>query len=123
SCVPRAGRDARVATRQARRRSRCYPRAHEGRPMRRNVLTLVMLLVAPAAPSQVVPAEFLRDRIFAVVSTPHGAPVRFLTDSGGGWNAISESAQARLNLRQDGAVDTDAGRAPLVDASALFSRS
>lgn len=91
--------------------------------MRRKVLTLLCFLMAPWAHSQGVPAEFLRDRIFVLGNAASGERVRFFTDTGGGWNAISAVAQARLKLPRQGDVEIDGGRAPLVDASALFDHA
>ena len=91
--------------------------------MRRKVLTLLCFLMAPAVHSQVVPAEFLRDRIFVVGSAANGERVRFFTDTGGGWNAISAVTETRLKLPRQGDVEIDQGRAPLVDASTLFDHS
>lgn len=79
--------------------------------------------MAPWVHAQVVPAEFLRERIFVVGSLANGERVRFFTDTGGGWNAISAPAQARLKLPQQGEAEIDGGRAPLVDAGALFEHS
>jgi len=80
------------------------------------------MLMAASARTQVVPTEFVRDRIF-VIAHADGAPVCFFTDTGGGWNAISDLAQARLKLPQKGEVEVDGGRAMLVDGDALFRRS
>ena len=91
--------------------------------MRRKVPAFLFFLMAPLVHSQVVPTEFLRDRIFVVASAADGGRVRFFTDTGGGWNAISDAARARLKLPQKGDVEIEGGRAPLVDASALFDHS
>jgi hypothetical protein len=88
--------------------------------MRRKVPTVLFFLMAPWVHAQVVPTEFLRDRIFVVARAENGAPVRFFTDTGGGWNAISDAARARLKLPTAGEADMDGGRAPLVDAGVLF---
>jgi hypothetical protein len=91
--------------------------------MRRKLPAFLFFLVAPLVHPQVVPTEFDSDRIFVIANAANGARVRFFTDTGGGWNAISDATQARLKLPQDGDVDIDAGRAPLVDAGALFDHA
>lgn len=97
--------------------------AREVRPLRWKVLILPCVLMAPAVHSQVVPAEFVRDRIFVLGSAADGERVRFFTDTGGGWNAISAVAETRLKLPRQGDVEIDQGRAPLVDARTLFDHS
>jgi hypothetical protein len=91
--------------------------------MRRTTLTCFFLLLLPFAQAQVLPTEFIHDRIFVLATTADGAPLRFFTDTGGGWNAISVSAQRRLKLPQKGDAELDAGRAPLVDPEGLFRHS
>ena len=117
---PTQGRDHVRGAASIRMALRCYSLARMKRLMRLKLPTFLCFTMAPLAHSQVVPTEFLRDRIFVVASAATGAPVRFLTDSGGGWNAISDVARARLKLRQEGDVELGDRRAPLVDASALF---
>jgi predicted aspartyl protease len=104
--------------------SRCYPVARKERLMRQKAVSLsLFFLIAPMAHSQAVPAEFVRDRIFVLATSSNGDRVRFLTDTGGGWNALSDTANAGLKLAQRGDVEVDAGRAPLVDPGALFHHS
>jgi hypothetical protein len=91
--------------------------------MRRKVLTLLLILVAPSAHTQVIPAEFVRDRIFVLATATDGTHVRFFTDTGGGWNAISDGARARLKLQPVGEAELEKSRAPLVDATKLFGHS
>jgi len=86
-------------------------------------LSCLLLMFLPLAQAEDIPAEFVRDRIFVVVNGPDGKPVRFFTDTGGGWNAISEGTQRRLKLPHSGNTQLDAERAALVDASELFRRS
>ena len=54
----------------------------------------------------VLPAEFDGNRIFLVPSTADGVVVRFLTDTGGGWNAIKRSTVEELNLTNSIADDS-----------------
>jgi hypothetical protein len=65
----------------------------------------VFACAGPAsAASHVVPAEFVGDRVFVVVPVPQGPAVRFFTDSGSGWNAISQGAVKRLAMEEQGKV-------------------
>lgn len=67
------------------------------------------------AASHALPAEFVDHRVFVVAKTADGAPVRFYTDSGGGWNAVSAAAAKRLALTSLGEIDGDEGKARVVD--------
>lgn len=60
---------------------------------------------SPSAPtfSGPVPVVFENDQVFVVGKTATGQEARFFTDTGGGFNALSESAAERLGLR---VVDT-----------------
>lgn len=87
------------------------------------VLLLLLLLMLAPAHAQVVPAEFVHDRIFVVTTAPDGTRVRFFTDTGGGWNAIGASMQQRLALAHTGDIEIDEARAPLVDGAVLFRRA
>lgn len=46
----------------------------------------------------VLPSEFENNRILLLPVTPEGRVVRFVTDTGGGWNAIKRSVIADLGL-------------------------
>jgi hypothetical protein len=91
--------------------------------MRRFALTCLFLLMLPTTRAQVLPTEFVRDRIFVLAKPADGPPIRFFTDSGGGWNAISSSAQQRLKLPRKGDVDMEGERAPIVDPAILWQHS
>ena len=69
----------------------------------------MFLLVCNVAMAQVLPAQFVHDRIFIVVPAPDGTEVRFYTDTGGGWNAISETVVERLKLPRTGSVESETG--------------
>jgi len=49
---------------------------------------------------EIVPAEFIGDRVFATPTTADGTVLRFFTDTGGGWNAIAEDVAERLGLER-----------------------
>jgi hypothetical protein len=89
----------------------------------RKLTAFLFFLATPLVHSQAIPTEFTRDRVFVIASAANGDRVRFFTDTGGGWNALSDAAQARLKLPLEGDVELDDGRAPLADASALFDHS
>jgi hypothetical protein len=91
--------------------------------MRRTPLCCLIFLMLPLGQAQVLPTEFVRDRIFVLARAADGSTVRFFTDTGGGWNALSAGAQQRLRLPQKGDAALDDGRAPLVDPTELFRRS
>ncbi len=67
-----------------------------------------LLLLGVSCNSQetadVLPSEFDTNRIFLVPVTPDGRVVRFVTDTGGGWNAIKRSVVEELDLT-DAVVD------------------
>jgi hypothetical protein len=83
--------------------------------MKRILLCCLLALAVTPAFAQLVPTQFVRDRIFVVARDPDGKPLRFFTDTGGGWNAIGEPVVDRLQLAQTSAVEMDDLRAALVD--------
>jgi len=68
----------------------------------RLALIAAFLLLGVSCSSQnaaeVLPSEFENNRIFLVPVTPEGRVVRFVADTGGGWNAIKRSVVAELDL-------------------------
>jgi hypothetical protein len=89
--------------------------------MRRTVPAFFVLLMTPLAQSQVVPTEFANDRILVIASAANGVRVRFFTDTGGGWNAISVVRNAADQIgdmtvgvadAEDGFSDRTAGKTP-----------
>lgn len=52
---------------------------------------------APASERQAIPAEFVHERIFVTPSID-GRALRFFTDTGGGWNAMSRRVAAEIGL-------------------------
>ncbi|MEM7430505.1 MAG: hypothetical protein AAF351_01070 [Pseudomonadota bacterium] len=46
---------------------------------------------------EALPAEFKNDRIYLVPMMPDGSVVRFITDTGGGWNAIKWSVATKID--------------------------
>lgn len=71
-------------------------------------------LVASAG-AQELPAQFDHDRIRLSVKAPDQSTLRFYTDSGGGWNAITKTASDRLKLRTVGQVEVDEEKVGVVD--------
>ena len=90
--------------------------------MRRSVCrgSLIALISALALPAfaagpevERLPAEFVHDQIWLVPKV-QGRELRFFTDTGGGWNAISQKAVARLGLTGE-TIDVDGKPATLVE--------
>ena len=81
----------------------------------RKAAAFLFFLATPLVHAQAIPTEFRNDRVFVIASAANGERVRFFTDTGGGWNAL-------LRLPQEG-TEIDDGRAPLVDAGALFDHA
>jgi len=68
-------------------------------PLLRILICSLLALAGPvaAADRTLVPAEFVNDQVW-VTPALGGERLRFFTDTGGGWNAISESLVERLSL-------------------------
>lgn len=66
------------------------------------------------AASHAVPVEFVDHRVFLVAKEADGSTLRFYTDSGGGWNAVSAGTAKRLALKSLGDIDGDEGKAHVV---------
>jgi hypothetical protein len=82
--------------------------------MRRFLLSLILPGLAGTAAAQKLPAEFDHNRIRLAVPAPDGSTLRFTTDSGGGWNAITRPAAQRLKLPHAGRLPDDEHPLPLV---------
>lgn len=68
-------------------------------PLLRSLVCSFLALAGPVAEADRVrvPAEFVHDQVW-VAPTLDGERLRFFTDTGGGWNAISDSLAQRLAL-------------------------
>jgi hypothetical protein len=66
---------------------------------------LLSLALATGAAAEPVPAEFLHDQVWLTPKVD-GKALRFFTDTGGGFNAISQAAAERLGLATE-TVDAD----------------
>jgi hypothetical protein len=68
----------------------------------RKAVLIAGLLSMPttwAAERQSLPAEFIQNRVFVVPRLADGTPLRFYTDSGGGWNMLPAELAERIGLR------------------------
>lgn len=54
---------------------------------------------------EALPADFENDRIYLLPTTPDGRVIRFVTDTGGGWNAIKRSIAKELETSLSGSAD------------------
>ncbi len=86
---------------------------------------LVLLNLGRSVAGQVLPAEFVNDRIFVAPQTADGQKLRFYTDTGGG-TFVLESAAKRLGLSIESSMDEDgelrlAALPPLMDAHRIPS--
>ncbi|HRQ65905.1 MAG TPA: hypothetical protein PKZ76_13760 [Xanthomonadaceae bacterium] len=79
-----------------------------------NLLVLQVVLLDAAISRERVPAEFVHDRVWL---TPrlNEQPLRFFTDTGGGFNAISADAVVRLGLPTTTVEDIDVVAWPRFD--------
>jgi hypothetical protein len=75
-------------------------------------LSALALAVAPVQ-AQTLPTEFVHDQIW-LTPRVEGHELRFFTDTGGGWNAISKQTATELALASE-TVEADEGTATLVD--------
>lgn len=69
----------------------------------RNVLPWLLLLLCPTAAAtepRAVPSAFVHDQVWVTPSI-QGHRLRFFTDTGGGWNALSSSVVERLGLPRE----------------------
>ena len=70
-----------------------------------------------------LPAQFEHDRIRLCITGPNGAPLRFYVDSGGGFNAITQTTRSHLGLPIEGEIEIDDDRYPVVRFPASFSQA
>lgn len=88
--------------------------------MRPTFLALIFLLSRAAIGADAVPVQFLHDRVFIDARAPDGLSVGLYTDSGGGFNAVTESAAKRFALKEIGKIESgfpanhNAGRRPIL---------
>lgn len=83
--------------------------------LRRSILGPIWGLALLAAPAgaQPVPAQFVHDQVWLVPKV-EGRELRFFTDTGGGWNAVTHELVKTLGLSVD-TVDADGEQLALVD--------
>jgi hypothetical protein len=91
--------------------------------MRQWLLTCSLLGLSVPCPAQVLPAEFDHDRIQLAVPAPDATIIKFYTDSGGGWNAITATAAEHLKLPQAGELPGDKETLPLVAFPAFMVKA
>ena len=82
--------------------------------MRLALLALTVIIAPAAVRAESVPVEFLHDRVFINATAPDGLPVRLYTDSGGGFNAVTESTAKRFTLEEIGKIKSEKGERSLV---------
>jgi hypothetical protein len=68
-----------------------------------------------------LPAQFEHDRIHLSVTGPDGQPLWIYVDSGGGYNAITQTVRNRLGLAIDEEIEGDDGPLQVVKFPALFA--
>lgn len=83
--------------------------------MRLVMVALCIVTLCASATADPVPVEYQHDRIFIRTEAPDGSVVRFLTDSGGGFNAVTESMAHRLSLTEVNTVTVNGKERPLVE--------
>jgi len=76
---------------------------------------LLSLSSAWAVDRQRLPAEFVHDRVFVVPHLQDGTPLRFYTDSGGGWNMLPAEVAERIDLQPGPTVQGDDGSQETVE--------
>ena len=83
--------------------------------MRHWLVSFALVGLADACAAQALPAEFDHNRIWLVVHADDGPPLKFYTDSGGGFNAITREVADRLKLASAGATEGDGATFALVE--------
>jgi hypothetical protein len=73
------------------------------------LLAMLMSSAGWAADRQLLPAEFVHDRVFVVPVLHGGTRLRFYTDSGGGWNMLPSEVAERAGLTPGADVEGDGG--------------
>ena len=91
--------------------------------MRPWLLSCSLLGLAAHCAAQSLPAEFDHNRIRLVVHADDGSPLKFYTDSGGGFNAISQPVVDRLKLAPAGKTEGDGESFPLVEFPAFVVKA
>ncbi len=88
-------------------------------PLLRSLVCSFLALAGPvaAADRTLVPAEFVHDQVW-VTPALDGERLRFFTDTGGGWNAISDSLAQRLALVSEKSDDGELVAWPAFDEGA-----
>ena len=61
----------------------------KGRPMKKYLVTLLILSIPLICFSKELPSEFKNNLIYLKPKLADGTTLTFFTDTGGGWNAIS----------------------------------
>ncbi|WP_376694856.1 hypothetical protein [Wenzhouxiangella sp. EGI_FJ10305] len=83
-------------------------------------LTRLATLAALVLPSfqvlaeEILPAQFEHNRVFLSAAAPDGEEVVFYTDTGGGFNAVTESVAAGYSLAHGGTAESENGELDLV---------
>jgi len=83
--------------------------------MRLVLVVFYALVLCASATAESVPVEYQHDRIFVRTEAPDGSLVSFFTDSGGGFNAVTESMAHRLSLTEVSTVSIDGEERSLVE--------
>ncbi len=79
-----------------------------------SLLLALDLLICDLAVAQMLPARFEHNRVFLDAAAPDGEIVTFYTDTGGGFNAITESTVDQHSLVRRGTAMSDNGERVLV---------
>lgn len=73
--------------------------------------------------AEILPAQFEHNRVFVSATAPDGEEVLFYTDTGGGFNAVTESVTAGYSLAHRGSVESENGELELVHFPAFLEES
>jgi hypothetical protein len=90
-------------------------------PQFKMLLFICAIHIATAALAENLPAQFDHDRIHLSVTGPDAQPVRIYVDSGGGYNAMTQTVRNRLGLAIDEEIEGDDGPLQLVKFPTLFA--
>ena len=91
--------------------------------MRRWLVSCSLLGLAAQCAAQALPAEFDHNRIRLVVHADDGSTLKFMTDSGGGFNAVSQAVVDRLKLTPAGTLTAGQQSFQAVEFPAFVVRS
>lgn len=92
-------------------------------------LTRLAILAALALPSfevlaeELLPAQFQHNRVFVSATAPDGEEVLFYTDTGGGFNAVTESVAAEYSLADRGSAAFDGEELQLAEFPTFVKNS